>query len=96
MNTEVRKNTKSDFEKDIFELMNNAVFRNSMKNVINHSVILSLQQPNQEQTAGVRTKLSYSIKKFRLNYHTKKMLMNKPVFLGLAILEITKIVAYEF
>ena len=37
MNTEVRKNTKSDFEKDIFELMNNAVFRNSMKNVINHS-----------------------------------------------------------
>ena len=99
-NTELRKNALNDFEKDFFKLMNNAVFGKTMENVRKHRHIKLVK------TDKKRNKLVSEP-----NYHTMKLTddnlaiiemrkvkakMNKPIYLGLSILDISKITMYEF
>ena len=100
MNTELRKASKNIFEKDLFKLMNNSVFGKTMENIRKHRDIKLVT------TDKKRSKLVSE-----LNYHTinliseylsiiemkkTKLKMNKPIKLGLSILEISKILMYEF
>ena len=100
MNTELRRLAKNDFEKDLFKLMNNSVFGKTMENIRKHRDIKLVT------TDKKRSKLVSEP-----NYHTinlisedlsiiemkkTKVKMNKPIYLGLSILEISKILMYEF
>ena len=100
MNTELRKLARNDFEKDLFKLMNNSVFGKTMENIRKHRDIKLVT------TYKKRSKLVSEP-----NYHTinlisedlsiikmkkTKVKMNKPIYLGLSILEISKILMYEF
>ena len=100
MNTELTKAAKNDFEKDLFKLMNNSVFGKTMENIRKHRDIKLVT------TDKKRSKLVSEP-----NYHTinlisedlsiiemkkTKVKMNKPIYLGLSILEISKILVYEF
>ena len=100
MNTELRKAAKNDFEKDLFKLMNNSVFGKTMENLRKHRDIKLVT------TDKKRSKLVSDP-----NYHTinlisedlsiikikkTKVKMNKLIYLGLSISEISKILMYEF
>ena len=100
MNSELRKAAKNDFEKDLFKLMNNSAFGKTMENIRKHRDIKLVS------TDKKRSKLVSEP-----NYHTinlisedlsitevkkTKVKMNKPIYLGLSILEISKILMYEF
>ena len=100
MNTEVKQKAKNYFEKDFFKLMNNAVFGKTMQNVRKHRNI---------KLVATERKRSYLVSE--PNYHTTKFFtenlsaiemkktqitMNKPVYLGLSILDLSKTVMYEF
>ena len=99
-NTDLRTKASNEFEKDFFKLMNNAVFGKTMENVRKHRNIKLVRSDNK------RNKLVSEP-----NYHTMKLIdedlaiiemkktrvkMNKPIYLGLSILEISKITMYEF
>ena len=100
MNTELTKLVRNDFEKDLFKSMNNSVFGKTMENIRKHREI------KLETTDKKRSKLVSEP-----NYHTTNLIseilsitemkktkvkMNKPIYLGLSILEISKILMYEF
>ena len=100
MNTELRKHAKNEFEKDVFKLMNNAVFGKTMENVRNHRNI-----------RVVTTDKKRSIPASEPSYHSTKYIskdflimdmkkvevkMNKPMYLGQAILDISKTLMYKF
>ena len=100
MNIELRKEAKNDFEKDRFKLMNSSVFGKTMENIRKHRDIKLVT------TDKRRSKLVSES-----NYHTinlisedlsiiemkkTKVKMNKPIYLGLSLLEISKTLMYEF
>ena len=100
MNTELRKAAKNDFEKDLFKLMNNSVFGKTMENIRKHRDIKLVtrdkkrsklvSEPNYQTINLISEDLSI------IEMKKTKVKMNKPIYLGLSILEISKILMYEF
>ena len=100
MNTDLRKQAKNDFEKDFFKLMNNSVFGKTMENVRNHRDIkivttdkrrsILASEPNYHSTKYIsKDLLIMEMKKTEVK-------MNKPIYLGQAILDISKTLMYKF
>ena len=100
MNIELRKKAKKDFEKDFFKLMNNAVFGKTMENVRKHrdiKLVTTDKRRNQLVTEpNYHTTKWYSENLLAIEMKKTKGKMNKPIYLGLSILEISKILMYEF
>ena len=100
VNTELRKKTTNDFEKDFFELMNNAVFGKTMENVRKHRDI-KLVKSDKKRNKLVPEPNFHTVKLIDNNLaivemRKVKVKMNKPIYLGLSILDISKITMYEF
>ena len=100
MNTKLRTLAKNNFEKDFFKLMNNAVFGKTMENVRKHRDVKLVTTDKQINKFSSEP-----------NYHTTKYIsedlvimemkktevkMNKPIYLGQAILDISKTFMHEF
>ena len=100
MNTKLRKEAKNEFEKDFFKLMNNSVFGKTMENVRKHRDI-KLVTTDEKRNKLVSEPNYHTTKQFSENLlaiemKKTKVKMNKPVYLGMSILDISKTLMYEF
>ena len=100
MNTELRKNAKNEFEKNFFKLMNNSVFGKTMKNVRNHRNI-KLVTSNKRRERLVSEPNYHSCKNFSdhlmaIVMKKTRVKMNKSLYLGMSILDISKMLIINF
>ena len=100
LNTKFRAEAKNEFEKDFFKLMNNSVFGKTMENLRKR---VDIRLVNNEKDArkliskanyNRRTIFSENLMAVHMNKtHIK---YNKPIYLGMCILDISKAMMYDF
>ena len=99
-NTEKRKNAKNSFEKDFFKLMNNPVFGKTMENIRKRCNVYLETDPDHflRQTAKPTYKRCKIFHENLVAVHMQKqrLLVNKPVYVGMCILDLSKTLMYDF
>ena len=100
LNTRLRQQAKSEFERDFFKLMNNACFGKSMENVRKRrkvDLVCSpvklkklLAKPQLEQFLIVN-KETVLVDRIRA-----KVVLNKPIYIGFAVLDVSKLLMFDF
>ena len=99
-NTGFRKDAKNEFGKEFLKLMNKSVYGKTMEKVRNHRDI-KLVTTNSKRRRYVPEPNCMASKCFSkdliaIEMRKTKVLMTKPVYLGQAILDISKTLMYEF
>ena len=100
LNAELRTAAANEFEKDFFKLMNNSVFGKTMENIRNR---VNIKLVNDRKKAGkLSAKPNFKhcniFSEYLVAIHTKKteLKFNKPVYLGMSNLDISKTLMYDF
>ena len=99
-NTNLRTQAKNYFEKDFFKLMNNSVFGKTMENIRNRVDIklVNTEEKLKKLVAKPNFKGRKILQEDFVSVHMKKtsLTMNKPVYLGMCILDLSKIIMFDF
>jgi hypothetical protein len=99
-NTNQRKLSKNDFEKDLYKLMNNAVFGKTMENMRGR-VKIDLYTDEKQVLNQVAKPQYLQQKIFDKNLIAIKLMpkvvqLNKPIYVGVAVLDLSKLHMYQF
>ena len=100
MNTGLRKKAKNGFEKDFFDLMSNAVLGKTMETVrkLRDIKLVTTERRRNclvSEPAQHTTKFSTEYL-LAMRIKITEITMNKPVSLGLSVLELSKTLMYKF
>ena len=102
-NTESRMVAKNEFEKDFLKLMNNSVFGKTMENVRERSKIKIVNGQDTEKLERLIARPNYkgafvfeNSELVSVSMGESKVTLNKPIYLGQAILDLSKILMYNF
>ena len=94
MNTKLRTDAKNDFERDFFKLMNNSVFGKTMENVRNRRDIKLVTNDERRNKLvsepNYHTTMRFSENLMAIELKKTVTVMNKPIYLGQAILDVSK------
>lgn len=101
-NTDKRKKAKNDFEKDCFKIMANSVFGKTMENVRNH-IDFELVNCDKHPERGMKIQNSPKYKNHHIineslvgyEKEKSKIRLDKPIYVGFAILELSKLHMYR-
>ena len=99
-NTKLRTAATNDFGKDFYKLMNNVVFKKTMENIRKHRNIKLVTNQEVYLKVGMKPNFKSGVR-FSSNLMgcemgKIKVVMNKLVYLGQSILDLSKIAMYEF
>ena len=100
MNTNLRAKGNNDFEKDFFKLMNNCVFGKTMENIRNRVDIKLVT--NEKDAKKLISKPNFKHRTIfcenlvAIHMKKTKLVFNKPVYLGMGILDLSKTIMYNF
>ena len=99
-NTKLRMSGKNAFEKDFFKLMNNSVFGKTMENIRNRVDVRLVNERKKAEKLVAKPSLKHwtIFDENLIAVHLKrtKLKFNKPVYCGMAILDLSKTLMYEF
>ena len=99
-NTEKRKNANNDFEKDVYKLMNNAVFGKTMEDKRKHLdfEIVSDETRFMKCVNNPSFKHSHIISDNLVGVEKQKaqLKLDKPIFIGMSVLDLSKQHMYKF
>ena len=99
-NTKLRTAAASHFEKDFYKLMNNTVFGKTMENIRKHRNIKLITSQEAYLKAVMKPNFKsgvlFGANLMGCEMGKTKVVMKKLVYLGQAILDLSKIVMYEF
>ena len=100
LNTRLRAATTSDFLKDFFKLMNNAVFGKTMENIRNRVNIELIMDKKifKKRVAKPTFKRGQTIRDdlHAVQCYTSSVTLNRPIYCGFSILDISKVLMYSF
>ena len=100
INVKLRTKAKNEFEKNFFKLMNNSVFGKTMENIRNRVDIKLVN--NKKRAEKLSAKPNYKhcniFSEDLVAIHMKKTKLDfdKPVYLGMCILDLSKTLMYDF
>ena len=91
---------KTILRKDFFKLMNNSVFGKTIENVRNHRDIKVVRDDEKRRKLvsepNYHTATHFSENLIVIEMKKTTLILNKPIYLGQAILDISKTLMYEF
>ena len=100
LNTDLRSKANNDFEKDFFKLMNNSVFGKTMENIRNRVDIRLVNSEAKAKKLAAKPNFKHCniFDENLVAIHMKKtkLVFNKPVYLGMCILDLSKTLMYDF
>ena len=100
-NTQKRNQAVNDFEKDFYKLLNNAFYGKTMEKVRNRLKIKFVKKDDYREIVKQQSKLTFNgIHKSYQDYDSytfkqNEVLMDKPIYLGFSVLELSKLLMYE-
>ena len=99
-NTELRAKGKTKFEKEFFKLMNNSVFGKTMENLRKRVSIELVKDADRAEKLVMKPNFAdlKIFDEFLIAIKMKKtrVVMNKPIFAGMAILDLSKLLMFNF
>lgn len=97
MNTKLGQEAKNDFEKDFYKLMNNSVYGKQMENVRNRCDVKILTSPESFlKQSDYETRTILDEETILVARKKKTVKLNKPIYGGFVVLEISKLLMYQF
>ncbi len=103
LNTNLRAQAITNFAKNLFKLMNNAVFGKTMENIRKHRIVKLIKKWGGRYGAQnlIASPLFHSRAIFDENLvaiemNKSNLIFNKPLYIGMAILDISKTLMYDF